>query len=271
MNHYNCIYMYVNKVNGHKYVGQAKDLNRRCREHISESRSKNKRKYNYQLSKAVRKYGIENFEIIILKENLQSQCLLNLYECYYIKKYNCLSKENYNIADGGHNGNTYAGKTEEEMDEIRKKISIANSGENNPMYGKCGENNPFYRKKHSKESKQKMSISRQGKKRSEKSKQKQHEVWKNKTEEEMKKFRNKISIAQRIKIKQEDKQGNLIKIWDGICETAVETGISSGNISICCQFWRMNCNREEWFKTHKYKPQKTAGGFIWKYYTEEDE
>ncbi len=27
-NHYNCIYMYINKINGHKYVGQAKNFNK---------------------------------------------------------------------------------------------------------------------------------------------------------------------------------------------------------------------------------------------------
>ena len=27
-NHYNCIYMYINKINGHKYVGQVINFNR---------------------------------------------------------------------------------------------------------------------------------------------------------------------------------------------------------------------------------------------------
>lgn len=32
-NHFNCIYMYINKVNGKRYVGKAKDFNKRHKQH----------------------------------------------------------------------------------------------------------------------------------------------------------------------------------------------------------------------------------------------
>ena len=35
-NHYNCIYMYINKINERKYVGQAKDFNKRHMTHMKE-------------------------------------------------------------------------------------------------------------------------------------------------------------------------------------------------------------------------------------------
>ena len=124
MNHFNCIYMYTNKINNHKYIGQAKDFNKRHKQHINASKNENSKDHNYPFHIAINKYGIENFNIIILKENLSNQCLLNLFECYYIKKYDCLSKENYNIASGGSNGNKYEGKTDEEMNEIKLKIGI---------------------------------------------------------------------------------------------------------------------------------------------------
>ena len=108
-NHYNCIYMYVNKINGKKYIGKAKDFNNRKSSHIYTSKNKNNRAYNCPIHKAIRKYGIENFDIIIIKENLKTQCLLDLYECYYIKKYNTLDRNNYNASDGGNGGNPYAG------------------------------------------------------------------------------------------------------------------------------------------------------------------
>ena len=66
----------------------------------------------------------------------------------------------------GRGGNNFAGKTEEEMKEIRRKISEANSGEKHPFYGKkrpeisermSGENHPMYGKHHSEKTKQKMS------------------------------------------------------------------------------------------------------------------
>ena len=49
-----------------------------------------------------------------------------------------------------------------------------------------------------------------------------------------------------------------------------ELGISNGNIINCCKFWEMNCNKKEWYKTHKRNPIKTTKGYIWKYYKEND-
>ena len=73
-NHYNCIYMYINKINNKKYVGQTKDFFDRHRRHIQSSFNKNaKRDYNTPFHRAIRKYGIENFDIKILAENIQTQ------------------------------------------------------------------------------------------------------------------------------------------------------------------------------------------------------
>ena len=150
-NHFNCVYMYTNKVNGKKYVGQAVDFNKRHKSHIHQSYNENHIAYNAPFHRAIRKYGIENFEVKILKENLQTQCLLNFYESYYIDKFNSLAKDNgYNISSGGSNGNPYAGKTDEEMKECRKRMSEAQKGL------QAGEKNPMYGKHFSEESKQKM-------------------------------------------------------------------------------------------------------------------
>ena len=90
---------------------------------------------------------------------------LILYIIYFIKNNNAVeSKMYYNIAEGGKSGNSYAGKSQEEMDIIKTKISESRkgmlSGKENPMYGKThtnevrkklseliiGENNPMYGK-----------------------------------------------------------------------------------------------------------------------------
>lgn len=34
LNHFNCIYMYINKVNGKRYVGKAKDFNKRHNQYL---------------------------------------------------------------------------------------------------------------------------------------------------------------------------------------------------------------------------------------------
>ena len=71
-------------------------------------------------------------------------------------------------------------------------------------------------------------------------------------------------------IAQYDKQGNLIKIWNCISDVQRELGIDHGHIVACCKFWEINCNKEEWFKTHKAYPHKSCGGFVFKYYKEDD-
>ena len=161
-NYFNCIYCYTNKINGKKYVGQTVNFNTRHQQHCYNSFYENSIDYNLPFHRAIRKYGIENFEINILKEKLTSPCLLNCWESYYIDKFDSLAKnqKGYNLASGGSNGNPLAGKTDEELAEISRKISEAHKGEKHPMYGKNhseetrakqseakkGENNPRSRK-----------------------------------------------------------------------------------------------------------------------------
>ena len=73
-----------------------------------------------------------------------------------------------------------------------------------------------------------------------------------------------------IKICQYDKETyELIKVWNSAMDIQRELNINNGSIIKCCKFWGMNCNKEEWYKTHKNYPNKSAGGFIWKYFEEE--
>ena len=176
-NYYNCIYIYINKINGHTYVGKAKNFNIRYKQHITSSQNKKIKDYNYPIHNAIRKYGIENFEIKILAENIPEE-KIDDYEKFFIKRYKSLRTQNgYNIADGGQGGNNIAGKTEEEMEEIRQKQSEANKGENNPFYGKhhseetkkkirdkvSGEKHHAYGKHLSEEHKRKISLANKGK------------------------------------------------------------------------------------------------------------
>ena len=269
-NHYNCIYMYINKINGKKYVGQAKDFIKRYKQHINSSNNK-KQKYDYDVPfhRAIRKYGIENFDIKILAEDIQTQEKINEYEVFFIKRYKTLTIQNgYNVAEGGYN-NPFAGKTEEEMIEIRKRMSENHADfkkENHPNYGHGekirGEKNPMYGKnprdymteEARKESDRKRSESLKGEKNHNygKLKGKDNPMYgKHHTEESKKKMSeaNKGTKNSRTKkVNQYDYQMNLIKTWDYIKQVEEELGIASQSISSCCKGKR-----------------KSAGGFIWKY------
>ena len=112
-------------------------------------------KKNSKVYNAIMKYGWENVKHIILNDNLTKEEAEEL-EIKYIKSNKATEKEcGYNVANGGN----YAGKQSE---ETKKKISLKNSGVNNPMYG-----NHKNHKKFSEEGKRNCSLSHIGKKPSE--------------------------------------------------------------------------------------------------------
>lgn len=93
------IYLIINKVNGHKYVGQTtQGMNKRWAQHIQEAN----RMSPYPLHKAMRKHGNHNFMIREICECKENE--LNDKEQYYIKEYNTFnSSEGYNATSGSNN------------------------------------------------------------------------------------------------------------------------------------------------------------------------
>ena len=124
------IYMFKNKINGKCYVGQAKSLKKRINHHYSNIKTQ---RYNLPIYKAINKYGIENFDLIILKEypqDINKKILCNQMdkdEKYYIEKYDSYLN-GYNCTLGGDGGVLGYKMTDEQKDKIRRnsKISIIN-------------------------------------------------------------------------------------------------------------------------------------------------
>lgn len=88
------IYCIKNIQNDKMYIGSTVNLYKRTCWHISALRRNVH--HNYYLQNSYNKYGVDNFELIILKE-CSKEDLRNL-ESYYIKFYNTLSSENgYNL------------------------------------------------------------------------------------------------------------------------------------------------------------------------------
>ena len=105
------VYKTTNLVNGKIYVGKYEG----DREDYIGS--------GYILKRAIKKYGKGFFKREVL-EHCSSQKELEEKECYWIKKLNSTNPQiGYNVAEGGTGGNTYFGKTKDEMDEIKSKIS----------------------------------------------------------------------------------------------------------------------------------------------------
>lgn len=107
------IYIATNIVNGKRYVGQTiNSLRQRKNEHISSSRV-------CYFHSALKKYGISNFDWMILHEcnNIDD---LNKLETHYIKVYNTFVDSG--DCDGGYNLTT-GGTNKIVSEETRKKIS----------------------------------------------------------------------------------------------------------------------------------------------------
>lgn len=90
------VYMHINKVNGKRYVGitHFENLNRRWSNGKGYFRNKH-------FSDAIKKYGWDNFEHLIIDEKLPKDIACAM-EKALIRKYDTQNKEKgYNITDGG--------------------------------------------------------------------------------------------------------------------------------------------------------------------------
>lgn len=92
------IYKITNKINGHSYIGQSVDIKRRWRCEKTKAFNINSREGDFTLSKALRKYGIDNFTFEVIEECPREK--LNEREAYWISYYNTYY-DGYNETLGG--------------------------------------------------------------------------------------------------------------------------------------------------------------------------
>lgn len=97
----NVIYAYRKKSNNKiVYVGQTVNLESRHKQHIKyDPFNINNLEYNYPLSRGVRKYGEQEYELVILEDNLSKE-QLNEREKYWIAYYDTYFN-GYNQSTGG--------------------------------------------------------------------------------------------------------------------------------------------------------------------------
>lgn len=88
------IYKIKNKINNKIYIGQSTKPINKSRDYFGSG---------ILIQKAIKKYGISNFEKTILCE-CKTRWELNEKEIYYISKYKS-NEQGYNISDGGNGGN----------------------------------------------------------------------------------------------------------------------------------------------------------------------
>ena len=129
------IYVLINSINGKLYIGQTTEwYHKRWQAHKDKSK-----KSNILISKAIRKYGFENFEKYVIyqtnevDDKKQLIDILDFYEKKYISEFKTTDKTiGYNITDGGNGSCGY-----HLTDEHKKIVSAAHKGKfNNPLRSK---------------------------------------------------------------------------------------------------------------------------------------
>lgn len=96
------IYLVVNKINNKKYVGQTtRTIQKRWEDHIYDALNNHD---DFYFHRAIRKYGIENFNITELVSCSDDQ--LDEQEIYYIERYKTfyIYNQGYNLTRGGSGG-----------------------------------------------------------------------------------------------------------------------------------------------------------------------
>jgi group I intron endonuclease len=100
------IYVATNKINQKKYVGKTeRSLEERKEQHRIVSNGKNPVQI---ISRAIKKYGFDNFEweVVFQNEGVTGK-LLGRIEKEFIKVLNTKAPHGYNMTSGGDGGNTF--------------------------------------------------------------------------------------------------------------------------------------------------------------------
>jgi len=150
------IYKIVNKIDGNIYIGQTiQDLDERWKQHCKPTSN-----CRY-LKSAIKKYGIDNFIFKLICICFDDD--LNKYESMFIKQYNTIVPNGYNLREGGNSS--------KHNEETKKKISERLKNRTDLAHSK-----PQLGKPHSEEVKRKISNSLKGIKYSQESIKKRNEI-----------------------------------------------------------------------------------------------
>jgi group I intron endonuclease len=160
------IYLMTNTINGKRYVGlTTRSIEQRIKEHVSCPPGT---KYDHALQKAIRKHGIDNFEVTTLQE-CDTYAALRDAEIKWIGELNThvRSRRGYNMTDGGDGviGHTQSLEQRRKNSETHKNLPpFTPTHRDNIRKSKVGANNPMFGKRPSIETRAKRSASLKGRK-----------------------------------------------------------------------------------------------------------
>ena len=205
------IYLTTCLVNGKKYVGQSINL-RNINTYLGSG---------IAFKCALKKYGKDNFEKIILIDNVSCLNELNKLERDFIQKYDCLSPNGYNLDLGGTNKGRMS-------DETKAKMIKSKTGKKHTLKQKEANIKCHTGLKLSNETKKKIGDANRG--RTSWNKGKKMPI--GHSEKMRKIMTGKKMDKKQIEIL--DKENSIKLVCDGVVDAANKIGVSIGSISRLC-------------------------------------
>jgi group I intron endonuclease len=258
------IYRILNKITKKCYIGEtkSKDVVWRWNQHKQKIESN---KGCPALRDAVKKYGIENFEFSVLIICFDDERFK--YEREYIRKYNSVVPNGYNITNGGEGGG-FQGKTHTDQVKNIIKDKLKQKYIDNPELKKqMSERNKILMSDHEIREKIKNGIANSEKwkkvieenRRGNYKKIKHNEESKKKISESLKKYHSKnIKVMNNLIVECHDKRGKKVKQYDtnnNLLNEYNSIRVASRNSSVPSSTIRY----------HIKNKTKSGGGFIWMY------
>lgn len=270
---FSAIYLWTNQVNGKLYVGQTQNFYVRIKQYVRGNDS------DRVIGRAFAKYGIDNFTVDILERDIPIE-KLDEREQYWMDYYKSYERNiGYNVCReaGTTRGFHHSEESREAMSKHRKEYFEAH-----PDAIKRGKDNPMYGRKMSEERKESLRHRNLGNQYAKGARWDMSEETKQKISAALKGNQNclgrklsqetkdKIAESNRRRVYSEETKAKISEankgksmkrimcietgvVYDGIVKAVELTGISYSAISHCCR----GC-------------QKTAGGYHWKYYVDEE-
>lgn len=232
------IYLIINKINNKKYIGQTicEDINTRWKQY----KKLYKQSIGRSLYNALVKYDLNNFKFQIVCICFDEDC--NKLEKEYIKKFNTLSPNGYNLMEGGDNSKHHPDTIELIRASLKGRITCPKTPEINlkKSISMRGDKNHNFGKKMSEEQKNKIRDKL-------KNNRKNYIVTKKQLEGLAK---GRINNPNKKRIGKFNNEEKLLEEFNSISDASKLTNISRQTISKVC---------------NNIIPYKTAGGFIWKF------
>ena len=210
------IYCHLNKINQKRYIGQtSQDPSKRW----GHGANYKNNKYFYN---AIQHYGWDNFDHIILQNNILTQQEANEKEKYWILFYKSNQKKyGYNLTDGGDHNYTFNEETRKKISEKLKEYYKNHPEEKEKQIKHLNEIRSLI--KYSDEHKKKISEALMGKKLSEEHKRKISEAHKGKKLSE--EHKRKISESNKGRVVSQETRKKISKALKGrqLCPQTEET------------------------------------------------